>query len=51
MARISEPALGVSMAIARCGWYGGVWASFMVEYMLLCIYRIVPPEQRLVCLS
>jgi len=32
MARISEPALGVSRDIARYGWYGGgMWRGFMVE--------------------
>jgi hypothetical protein len=31
MARISEPALGVSRAMARYGWYrGGTWRGFMV---------------------
>jgi hypothetical protein len=32
MIMISEPALGVSRAIARYGWYGGgIWRGFMVE--------------------
>jgi hypothetical protein len=52
MARISEPALDVSRAIARYGWYGGgIWRGFMLEEAFLCITRIVQPEQRLVCLS
>jgi len=52
MARISEPALGDSRAIARYGWYGGgICRGFMVEYAFLYIARIVPPEHRLVCLS
>ena len=52
MSRISEPVLGVSRAIARYGWYGeGIWRGFMAEQAFLCIDRIAPPEQRLVCLS
>ena len=51
MARISNPALGVSRAIARYGWYGGgIRRSFMAEYAVLCLAKMVPLEQRLLCL-
>ena len=43
--------IGVSRAMAKYGWYGGgMWMGFMVEYAFMYIARIVPPEQRLVCL-
>ncbi len=52
MARMLEPALGVSRAMAMYGWHrGGTWRGFIVGYASLRIARIVPPEQRLVCLS
>ena len=52
MARIAEPFLGVRRAIARYGWYSsGMWRGWMVGYAFLWIARMVPPEERLVCLS
>ena len=48
---MSDPALGVKRAMARYGWYGeGMCRGFMAVYAALCTARIVPPEQRLVCL-
>jgi len=39
MARISDPALGVSRAMARYGWYvGGMWRGFIVEYAV-CVLQ------------
>ncbi len=52
MARMLEPALGDSRAMTIYGRYrGGTWRGFIVGCASLRIAMIVPPEQRLVCLS
>ena len=51
IANISDPDLGVIKAMTWYGWcWGGTWSSSMRVRAVLCIARMVTPEQRLMCL-
>ena len=43
--------LGVIKVMERYGWcWGETWSGTMRVYAVVCIVRIMPPKQRLVCL-